>query len=164
MSGYHAKRVLGLALLVAVTLLSARAQATPGQTRSYSNSKYGFAITYPADRFIPQGESDAGDGQVFRARGGQGEMRVYAGFNVLNEALPAVFETCLREPGFQPTYKVLRKDWFVVSGFAGKNIFYRKTIQSGDTFFTISFTYPPGEKALFDPLIPRLLADFAIVH
>ncbi|MGE4539034.1 MAG: hypothetical protein AB7D37_18350 [Desulfovibrio sp.] len=164
MSGCYARSVLCLAFLVAVTLLPVRAHAAPGQTRSYSNSKYGFAITYPADRFIPQGESDAGDGQVFRARGGQGEMRVYAGFNVLNESLAAVYETCLREPGFQPTYKVLRRNWFVISGLAGKNIFYRKTIQSGDTFYTISFTYPPGEKALFDPLIPGLLADFAIMH
>lgn len=164
MSGCYARGVLCLALLVAVTLLPVRAHAAPGQTQSYSNSKYGFAITYPADRFIPQGESDAGDGQIFRAKGGQGEMRVYAGFNVLNESLAAVYETCLRDPGFQPTYKVLRRNWFVVSGLAGKNIFYRKTIQSGDTFYTISFTYPPGEKALFDPLIPGLLADFAIMH
>ena len=44
----------------------------------YINARFGYRLDYPAD-FVPQGESDSGDGQVFIGEEGA-ELRVWGGF------------------------------------------------------------------------------------
>lgn len=129
---------------------------------TYANARYGYGVSYPPDILIPQGEADNGDGQVFLTRDGRAEMRVYASINVLSETLEAHFKSSLAEQGFRPTYQVLRKNWYVVSGLHGNAIFYRKTIQAKDVFYTVSFTYPPDLQAVFDALIPRIIREFQL--
>lgn len=47
----------------------------------YINVRFGYRLDYPAD-FVPQGESDSGDGQVFIGKEGA-ELRVWGGYNIL---------------------------------------------------------------------------------
>src|SRR5437588_5064694 len=55
--------------------------------RTYTNARFGYSISYPASVLVPQGESDNGDGQIFRSRDGHAEMRVFGRYNVQNETL-----------------------------------------------------------------------------
>src|SRR5213080_1144280 len=67
--------------------------------RTYANARFDYSISYPASLLIPQGESANGDGQVFRARDGSAEMRVYGRNNVNNETLRGLFSELSREWG-----------------------------------------------------------------
>lgn len=147
-----------LVALSLVPVVPARAQNP--NFDSYSNTKYGYSIGYPQGVFIPQGEPDAGDGQVFRSPDNQAELRVFASFNVLNETLAARFQDSLGQPGLQPTYTVLRKRWFVVSGFWGGKVFYQKTILAKDAFYTVMLVYNPANKAAYDPLVGPIVKSF----
>ena len=126
----------------------------------YYNAKYRYRIAYPEAVFTPQGESDAGDGLRFLAAGGRVRLIVYGAFNVLGTTLDQEYREALAQSGRTVTYQVLRKDWFVVSGLAGDDIFYRKTILADDTFRTFELTYPPALKATFDPLVAGILQSF----
>jgi hypothetical protein len=136
---------------------AAEAQAPGG----YGNAKYGYFIAYP-ESFTPQGESDAGDGLVFLAPDGQSEMRVYAAYNVLNTPLRTRYEGSLDIVGKKPTYTLLRPDWYVVSGLSEGKIYYEKTLLRRDAYFTVSFTYDPATRELFDPLIGDILKSWKI--
>lgn len=127
----------------------------------YSNAKYGFAIAYPERLFTPQGESDAGDGQGFLAADGA-SLAVYAAFNVLESSLEDVFREALAVPGQTVTYRVMRQDWFVVSGLVGKDVFYRKTMAANDAFYTVELRYPQAHKELFDPLVGEIVKSFVV--
>ena len=129
---------------------------------TYSNTKYGYFIDYPRGVFSPQGESDAGDGQVFRSPDNQPALRVFASFNVLDESLAAKFQESLVQPGLEPTYQVLRKNWFVVSGFWGGKVFYQKTFQAKDAFYTVMLVYNPANKAAYDPLVGPIVKSFRV--
>src|SRR5258706_14209851 len=59
--------------------------ATPqNDYKTYANARFKYSISYPTDLLIPQGESENGDGQVFREKSGSVEMRVYGGYKVPN--------------------------------------------------------------------------------
>ena len=148
---------LSIALSLAV---SVAAQAA--DTENYSNARYGFGISYPAGLFLPQGESDNGDGQIFRSPDGQAELRVFAMYNVLDETLADKFKEALAEPGLQATYKVTHKTWFVVSGKQQGRIVYQKTILAKGTFFTLLLTYAASAQATYDPVVGDLVRKFVI--
>lgn len=150
---------LVFALLLALPLA---AQAGPADQSTYNNARYGYAITYPAALLTPQGESDAGDGQIFRSPDGRAELRVFAWHNVLNESLDTVFSQALDTPGLRPTYQRKRKDWFVVSGYLEGNVLYQKTILKNETYFTLRLLYAAGAKATYDPIVGQLVRDFVV--
>ncbi|MHC1790601.1 hypothetical protein [Solidesulfovibrio sp.] len=126
----------------------------------YYNAKYRYRIAYPEAVFTPQGESDAGDGQRFLAAGGRARLLVYGAFNALGTTLDQEYREALGQAGRTVTYQVLRKDWFVVSGLARDDIFYRKTILADDIFRTVELTYPRALKATFDPLVAGIVQSF----
>lgn len=149
--------LFGLLLAMPARCPAAEAQAPD----RYANSKYEYSIKYPSS-FSPQGEADAGDGQVFLAPDGQGEMRVYAGYNVFGTSIGKRYQESLEAVGKKPTYSVLRPDWFVVSGLKDGKIYYEKTQLRRDAYFTVSFTYDPAARELFDPLIGDILKSWKI--
>uniref|UniRef100_I2Q5N7 Lipoprotein n=1 Tax=Desulfovibrio sp. U5L TaxID=596152 RepID=I2Q5N7_9BACT len=151
-----------LALLACLAACPPAAQAgEPPAMGRYANAKYGYAIDYPK-AFSPQGEADAGDGQVFLAPGGAGEMRVYASYNVLETPFREKYQESLKALGGRPIYTLFREDWFVVSGIVGGKVYYEKTLARGDAFFTVSFTYDPAARALFESVIGRVIKSFAV--
>jgi hypothetical protein len=159
-------RVLSLFCCLIVLSLSlahqSGAQGNNPDFDSYSNAKYGYAVGYPKHEFLPQGESDAGDGQIFLSPDGKAELRVYGEFNVLDETLAARFQAALGQSGLQPNYKVLRKDWFVVSGMLSGKVFYQKTLQTKDAFYTLMLTYDVTAKSTYDPLVADIVKSFTI--
>jgi hypothetical protein len=141
-----------------VSTLSAQAKY-----RSYSNARFGYTISYPAGILIPQGEPDNHDGQVFRSRDGKAEMRVFGRYNVLNETLRSAFNASVAGEGGsgrEVTYKLLRGNFYVVSGRQNGKIFYEKTMLKGDTFKTFMIEYDESESATYDPITSRIVRSF----
>ena len=130
--------------------------------KTYGNSRFGYSIAYPAGILIPQGEADNGDGQKFLSKDEKVVMLVYGQFNVLNQTLKNAFSEALREgtPGGAVTYKLLKDNWFVVSGTVSNRVFYQKTMLVGNTFKTFRIEYPESQKAAFDRITVEIAKSF----
>jgi hypothetical protein len=154
----------GLACWIA-TLLLAQAQACLAQTpprvpntyNEYVNRGYGYSICYPDYIFVPQGESIAGDGQMFKADDGA-ELRVRASYNVPYRTIEDEFKDTAAEESRSGnvTFKQQEGNWFVVSGIVGAKIFYRKTILQGDTFITFRALYPGTASSFYAEVVTVL--------
>ena len=132
--------------------------------KTYTNVRFQYRICYPADLMVPQGEPDNGDGQKFLARDGA-ELIVYGSNNALDELLKKMLADTgsrLAGPSGKVTYKMLKANWFVVSGQNGQTVFYSKVLYNShdDQFKSFELTYDRSESALYEPLIARLAKCF----
>jgi predicted metal-dependent RNase len=59
------------------------------------------------------------------------------------------------------TMKLLKKDWFVVSGYAGEKVFYQKTMLKDGVFKTFIIEYDRAQKSFYDPVTARIARSFA---
>jgi hypothetical protein len=143
-----------------VPLSTASAKVT---YRTYTNARFGYSISYPVGILIPQGEPDNHDGQVFRSRDGHAEMRAFGRYNALNETLRSAFNSSVAgedSSGREVTYKLLKGNFYVVSGRQNGKIFYEKTFLKGDTFKTFMIEYDEQERATYDPITARIARSF----
>ena len=158
--------VIAAAAVLSVTLASVASGYT---FETYTNVRFAYAVDYPADLLIPQGEPDNNDGQRFISRSGDVELVVVGSFNALDKSLRDRFaEELQRDPRTDRprtvTYKVLKKDWFVVSGTEGKNTFYTKVMLKDDTFKTMTFRCPKERDAELTPLTAQIAKSFRHVE
>lgn len=164
--------LLAVVTLYGVNGSSAIAQNQPNY-QSYHNARFAYSIAYPADVFAPQGESDNGDGQRFLSKDGRAELIVYGGYAVddKQDTLQKRFrEASASRSDEQPprvvTYKLIKGDWFVVSGRAGGRIFYQKTIlkkTAGDSpgvFKTLRIEYDESQNRDYGTIVARIVASF----
>ncbi len=132
--------------------------------KTYTNVRFQYHICYPADLMVPQGEPDNSDGQKFLAHDGA-SLIVYGSNNALEESLKkALADTGSRlaGPSGKVTYKMLKADWFVVSGQNGQTVFYSKVLYNShdEQFKSFELTYDRSVSALYESLIARLAKCF----
>ena len=132
---------------------------------TYYNHRYGYSIDYPKDILFPQGESDNGDGQVFLSKNTDARLLVYGSYNALEQSLEEIYREQSRggtpeEPQKVVTYRVLKDNWFVVSGYNVGKIFYQKTILRNNELKTFVFEYDEKRKSFYEPMIKRLAKSF----
>lgn len=153
--------VLAGSVLAASSLAVAQPQAG---YRTYHNARFHYSISYPVNILFPQGESVNADGQRFLSKDGRTEMLVYGAYNSLDQTLGEVFEEessrSTEHPDRVTTYKVLRQDWFVVSGIENGRIFYQKTMLRNSTFKTFRIEYDEAQKRTFDPITTVIARSF----
>ena len=125
--------------------------------KTYTNARYGFTIAYPSGILVPQGESDNGDGQKFISRNGNATLTAF-GANRLERSLQDEFRSA--QENRNVTYRVLKNDWFVVSGTESGKVFYQKTLLRGDAFKTLIIEYDETERARFDSITTRIARSF----
>jgi len=151
------KLVITLTICVLVVLVSVA--QTPSY-KTYTNARFAYSISYPANLLEPQGEAENGDGQAFRARDGRAEMRVWGQHNVNNESLRTAFDKTISEWRDGVSYKVIRQDWFVVSALVNGKIHYRKTMLHRGIFKTFEIEYDKSQKAVYDSVTARIGKSF----
>lgn len=158
-------KILICLIALGVTTALAASQsviATPqNDYKTYTNARFKYSIDYPASLLIPQGEAENGDGQAFREESASSvEMRVYGGHNVLNETLRSRYEDLVHKWNSGVTYKVLRRDWFVVSAMVSGKIHYQKTILRGDVFKTFEIEYDAVRGSTYNDVTDRISKSF----
>ena len=127
----------------------------------YINHKYGYAVAWPKKLLTALGESQAGDGQIFKAPDGQAELRCWARFNsVEDKSLKALFKMAHQEPRLHVTYKHIGKDFFVISGIEDNKIIYRKTIKSNEITATFILTYTKSHSDVFNHVVGDIVKYF----
>lgn len=125
---------------------------------NYCNSRFAYCIDYP-NALIPQGEAENGDGQKFTSKGSKVSLAVWGQFDALSHGIKGKLE--MDSKSKKVTYKVLKTNWFIISGYTKEgNIFYQKTMLIDDTFKTFVLEYPPAEKAVYDKVCGRLVSSF----
>lgn len=131
----------------------------------YYNQRFGYSISYPKDILYPQGESDNGDGQKFLSKNADATLLVYASHNALEKTVKDLYQEAVSENTEtnalkNVTYKVLKKNWFVVSGFKDKNIFYQKTVMTNYGYKSFYIEYPASKKTSYNPIVKTVAASF----
>ena len=136
--------------LVCVAMFVVAPTLAQDEYETYFNSRFDYSISYPAQLLKPQGESTNGDGQRFLSQDGRCELLVYGSNNVLNDSLRQVYDEEISRNSKHPhrvvSYRVLKADWFVVSGTDGERVFYRKTLLKNGVFKTFSIEYDKNQK------------------
>ncbi len=132
---------------------------------TYYNHRYDYSIDYPKDVLFPQGESDNGDGQVFLSKNTDARLLVYASYNALEQPLEEIYREQSRggtpeESQKVVTYRLLKNNWFVVSGYNMGKVFYQKTILNNNELKTFVFEYNENQKSFYEPIIKRLVKSF----
>ncbi len=149
------RTLIGAALAALASPALAQARET---WKTYSNDRFGVSIEYPS-RFKPGRPPDNNDGQSFTADDGAA-LAVWGSFNVEEHDI-AGLEASLREspkPDEKITYRAAGKNWLVLSGTQGDNVFYTRYLLSHrnevENAFRIS--YPATLAATYDPIVARI--------
>ena len=127
----------------------------------YSNPRFGYGIDVPPG-FAAQGESDNGDGQVFR--GPRATLTVYGG-NIAEgdfESEARRRQSYASSDGWGITYQVSTPAKASFSGTQGGRILYARMIAlcGGSQFAAFELTYGAASINAYDPIIDRLVASF----
>jgi len=128
----------------------------------YQNPKFGFSVRYPGHIFVHKEIPDAGDGIILKGRDGL-ECRVYGSWYA--ETIGETYRNTLqweREAGNRITYKVLKRNWFVISGIDkdGVTLFYQKTYFKKETSVSMRFVYRIKDKIRYDSLVSDMIKAF----
>lgn len=127
---------------------------------TYVNPRFQYAIKYPINILIPQGEADNGDGQRFVSPDGGAVLTVWGSHNALEQTLQDKFRESRQSFGGRVTYQVMKRDWFVFSGVKNGRIFYQKTYLSNDVFKSFTLEYPVEQRGRFDPITEAISSSF----
>lgn len=143
-------------LNLAAAALVAAAHVLDG---TYRNDRFGFVVRYPKAHLVPQPEADNGDGRAFRQRGGRGIVLAYGSF--MPEDQTDLMRAIEREAGGKITYRVVRANWFVLSGHRAKGQdFYHKAVRETGAWWNLVFTYDKAAAPTFRPLIEAMAPRF----
>jgi hypothetical protein len=130
----------------------------------YRNERFGLNLLYPADVFTADRAAEAGDGQLFQSRIGEGQLLVGALVNDSGYS-PASYQSYIAGKSYgqyQVDYKPLGPNWFVLSGEGNGRIFYEKVIFScgGRLINSFAVVYSAADRAAFDRILERIEKSF----
>lgn len=130
--------------------------------KRYVNARFEYAVDYPEGLLLPQGEADNSDGQKFIAQDKSAEMIVYGSYNIDEKTPKELYNAAISEAQSEGviTYKVMKNNFFVISGKHNGKIFYHKTLIKGDIIKILIIEYNESLKAQFDPITASLSNSF----
>jgi hypothetical protein len=129
----------------------------------YQNDRYGTFISYPSDYFRPQAPPGNGDGRSFVSVDGTAKFHIFAQHNALglSQAEMLQQDKQMHADG-RVTYERSGPGWYVLSGFRGVDIFYRRVIfDGGDGLVQVfEISYPKTRKTDFDAIVGYMANSF----
>ncbi len=141
-------RRVGVLLL---TLMVAWLPAAAVTLENYENVRFGYAISFPVGAFKGQGESDNRDGQRFVSPDGKAILTVYGSHNVDDAPVKALLKTAMLAEK-SVTFRRQKGNWFVLSGYRGDTIYYRKTI-ADNVLVTFDLVYPKAQRRQYRSIV-----------
>lgn len=145
------------ALLLAFALISS-SLAKAEEWDLYTNLRFGFSLDFPGNS---TGTHPPGDrsGRKFVSASGKFVMEVEGGLLGAG-SLERFWRNSLAHYGEAITYKVRKKDWFVVSGVRNGEEFYNKVYVRDGNWAGFQISYPHAENKLYDPYVVKIAKSF----
>lgn len=155
---------LVVALAIVFGAITGGARAAPQDWTEYRNERYGMSLEYPADLFVVERQTEAGDGQVFVAT--EGDARLLVG-GLVNQGgyTAASYQDYIARRSYgdyKLGYRRLGQTWFVLSGEGNGRIFYEKVMFTcgGRLINSFAMIYPIDKRHIFDPIVERVEDTF----
>lgn len=135
-------------------------QITPlaGGWSHYVNDRYGTTVDYPAG-FKAQEAPTNGDGRRFASA--DATIEIYSWHDADGESAASLRKRLNGSEGYTDvTYSPAGKDWFVLSGYRGKNIFYEKYFFRSGVVSGFGMEFPRSRKPHYAPMVERMENSF----
>lgn len=130
----------------------------------YYNERFGYSVKYPNN--MKEGtRSQNGDGARFRSPEGEADFTVYGYYNnsCLNSGtIENEYNDIVADYGRSITYKVLKSNYFVVSGINSGKVFYHVTKWKGDIGVTAIIEYEEEYKDSYNKACNNILNSLTI--
>lgn len=161
--------ILALAIASMLALICGPARADgffalgPSATL-YENARFGTRIEYDPTLFLPQAPPENGDGRSFRATDGQSGFFVFGQHDAFGfDAEERMREDIARGAFDHVSYRQHDTNWYVISGYRGDEIVYRRVIHGRqyEVIHVFEIAYPREQRALYDEPLRRMSLSFA---
>lgn len=140
-----------------LSLLLVSPAAAQSRWVQYIHPEFGTRIAYPADVLTHSAISETG--AVFE--GASAKLDVSARRLPEVTTAGAARRLIQGSPGYESvTYSAGGKNWLVVSGYRGSDIFYEKFYFVRGTVQGFSFQYPTAERTSYDPIVEAMENSF----
>lgn len=151
-----------LLALLALFFVAPAFAATDWET--YENTRFGYEVAVPPD-FIGEGESQSGDGQVFRAATGTAALHVWGG-HIVEGSFEAAMQAAMDyagEDGWRLQDQRVTPSWASYSGTRNGIVLHAHTIAlcAGTQFAAFALEYPERELRRMETVVERLVASLA---
>ncbi len=173
--------VMSVAISLASTTIAADAHASnamPFPTASasapkslapgyalFQNNRFGFSMAYPKKVLCPRGVAGAA-GETFVSKDGKAELCAFGQYNSMDQSLGAMLESDINLEGdggkkVQVTDKQVGENWYQVSGTVDNDVFYIKSVLTGDNRVNkFIFHYPIAQRAKYDSIVTEVEKSF----
>ncbi len=125
--------------------------------KKYCNARFGFCVAYPVGLSMSP-TSDNNDGRKFYDHNGF-ILTASGMYNVLENSLRIEMKS--QEEDFDTvTYRKVKNNWYVLSGYKENNILYIKTYMGKETIYHLYLRYPVELKNEYDKTVSKVSRSF----
>lgn len=132
---------------------------------SYENTRFGTRVSYPSNLFRELEAPSNNDGRSFKGIRGSHSFLVFGQHNVQSLGIQGLIDQDKSLGGYDTvTYEKTGDGWYVLSGFKGRDISYRKVIldTQNEVFHVLEITYPKALKKQFGSVVIDMAASFEV--
>jgi hypothetical protein len=137
------------------------------QPMHYKNARFGFTMTYPSSFVLdPESIPEGGDSARFWTPDRRATAVVTGIRNGLGQSLADLLEEATKDVTENShgaiTYTRARDNWFVISGFIGERIFYRRSFLSDRSrvIGTLWIEFPRHMRPCFEDAVSMMSLSF----
>jgi hypothetical protein len=138
-----------------------------GEPMHYRNARFGFTMTYPSNFVLdPDSIPEGGDSARFWTLDRRATAVVTGIRNGLGQSLADLLEEAAKDVTENShgviTYTRSRDNWFVISGFIGERIFYRRSFLSDRSrvIGTLWIEFPRNMRPCFEEAVSIMSLSF----
>ncbi len=143
---------------------SATAAITAVRWESYTNTRYGVVIDYPADLFTIQPPPPNNAGRDFTAEKVGARFHVYSQANAMNFSVEELQAEDVLDIGDAAAAKNNGADWYQVMATKGTDTILRRVLLSegGAMVHRLEIAYPKTAAVSFEPIVARMIKSFRV--
>ena len=141
--------------------------ARVGEPMQYKNARFGFTMTYPSNFVLdPESIPEGGDSARFWTLDRRATAVVTGIRNGLGQSLTDLLEEATKDVTENShgtiTYTRTRDNWFVISGFIGERIFYRRSFLSDRSrvIGNLWIEFPRSMRPCFEDAVSMMSLSF----
>lgn len=151
-------------LLAFLTILLVAPALAATHSETYENTRFGYVIAVPPG-FYGEGESQSGDGQVFRSESGTASLHVWGG-HVLDGSFEAAMQAAIdyaSEDGWRLGEQAVTPSWAGYSGTRNGLMLYARVIAlcGGRQFAAFALEFPERDLRRMDAVVEQLTTSLA---